>query len=183
MNYQEQPVLRQELEAHLLLRLNLDVPPMFEQALDYRGDARFIAFFCSHPLERTIFYTDGQMTQPGNYQAWQLWVLHKSTLSELWNYNFGREKTPATHWLLLDRDERDFYVGCAGQVERFLHNLPGAMRTSLAWLLVRKRLHGRQRPRQPLTDRKKLNHQINHKPAQVFTHSRQYLAMRIWLDH
>jgi hypothetical protein len=57
------------------------------------------------------------------------------------------------------------------------------MRTSLAWLLVRKRLHGRQRPRQPLTDRKKLNHQINHKPAQVFTHSRQYLAMRIWLDH
>jgi hypothetical protein len=185
MKYPEQPLikLKQDIEGQQLVRLNLGVPPMFEEALGYSDDARFVAFFCGHPRQRTVFYTDGQIVQPGNYQAWQLWFLHPSAGSELRGYDFGNDNKPATHWLLLDRDERDFYVGNTGQVERFLSSLPGAMRTTLAWLMVRKRLYGRQRIRQPLTARQKLNGRPPPKPDQSFTHNRQYLAMRIWLDH
>lgn len=144
-----------ELEKQRLARLNLNAPALLENNLGYFGDARFIAFFCD-ALNDQLFYCDGRLTQAGNYQVWLLWSQQRSTTTELWSYDFGNHSQTARHWLMLDRDERDFYAGSVDQVRHFLQILPGDMRTSLNWLINRKRLFGRQRIRQPLTVRQKI---------------------------
>jgi hypothetical protein len=112
--------------------LNLLVPPKFEAALGYEGDARFVAFYWE-PAGDELMYTNGQISANGEYAPWILWRRHIATAPTLFGYDFGSSDTPARHWLLLDREDRRFYVGEADQVARFFHQLPEAIEAREAW--------------------------------------------------
>jgi hypothetical protein len=112
--------------------LNLPVPPMFERALGYEGDARYVAFDWM-PGGDELMYHDGTVSADGDYNPWLLWTRHITTAAVLAGYHFGNSDEPAQHWLLLDREERRFYVIPARDGERFFAELPEAVEERRRW--------------------------------------------------
>ena len=113
-------------------RLNLPVPPDFERALGYPGNARHVAFYWA-PTGDELMTTDGQVSATGEYAPWLLWVRHISVVPTLFGFDFGNSDAPAKHWLLLDRKERRFYAGGADPMARFFSELPEAVAARRAW--------------------------------------------------
>jgi hypothetical protein len=80
------------------------VPPMLEEAIGYFRNARLVAFFWGGGDE--VYYTDGHLTTCGDWDAYLEFVHHPLVLPHLHRYNLGSSEEEATHYLLLDREQR-----------------------------------------------------------------------------
>ncbi len=134
--------------SKLLTPLTAPVPPQFEGALGYEGDARYVAFYWQ-PVGDELMCDDGQVAADGNWWAWIDFVNHPAvyhhlllpcprcrgvgTTNQLENepctvcdgagrlpLNLGNSDEEATHWLILDRQERKLYVAPVATGRRFL---------------------------------------------------------------
>jgi len=97
------------LSLFRLDRLNIPVPPadIFENLFGYRGDKRFVAFWC----DQDLYYSDGCSSNSGNYAPWSIWYrsldleIHKNFCF------FSIEGERPEHLLILDRAARKLYAG------------------------------------------------------------------------
>ena len=132
----------------LLTTLPVPVPPMFEAALGYDGDARYVAFYWQ-PTGDEVMYDDGHASGDGDWWAWIEFENHRAIAPHLWlpcprcegrgttntlendpcdacdgsgllHLNLGSSDFEADHWLILDRQERKFYVAPIVTARRFL---------------------------------------------------------------
>ena len=106
-------------EATDLLALDLGVPPMLEAALGYDGPARWAAFWWE-PCGDEARWSDGRVTAGADWYAWRTFVEHPPIQASLAAYELGSSETPATHTLLLDRDERRLFVAPIAVAAAFL---------------------------------------------------------------
>lgn len=111
--------------SELIPLLNLPIPPMLEEALGYEGEGRCVAFWWE-PAGGELCYSDGQRTLCGaEWYAWLLYTRHPRVEPYLMPYSFGSSDEEAQHALLIDRWERNAYVGNRWAVTDFLdRNLP-----------------------------------------------------------
>jgi hypothetical protein len=100
-------------------RIHVDCPPMLVEALGYEDRLRHVAFWRS-PAGDVLRYTDGETQGEGTLPAWLTFVEHPSVWPHLIPFSFGSAAEPATHWLLVDRDERSLSAGTPQAVTRFL---------------------------------------------------------------
>jgi hypothetical protein len=78
---------------------------MLEQALDYPGQARLVAFFWS-PSGDEALYEDGRCAGLGNWLAYLALVKHPLVEPHLRPFDLGSSEDEAQHWLVLDREAR-----------------------------------------------------------------------------
>src|SRR5262245_34059917 len=102
-----------------LTLLSLPVPPMIEEALDYHGASRCVAFSWT-PAGDELVYDDGTVSADGSWVAWLTFLHHPRVAPALRSYHLGSSDNDATHWLLLDRDARALSIGTAAAVKHFL---------------------------------------------------------------
>jgi hypothetical protein len=104
-----------------LTKLNIPCPPaqIFENALGYKGENRWVAFYWD-PCGDEIMWNDGIASADGQWPAWLTFVYHPIVAPLLNQYNLGGSDEEAEHWLLLDRAKRVFYIGDRKTVHEFL---------------------------------------------------------------
>lgn len=83
---------------------------MFEKAIDYTGCARWAAFYWSRACQ-TVVWEDGLQICIGAYTiAWHTFTHHRLVSHYTSTFNLGNPYSEARYWLLLDREQRRFYV-------------------------------------------------------------------------
>jgi hypothetical protein len=82
---------------------------MLEQALDYPGQARLVAF-CWSPLGDEAIYHDGQCSGEADWAAYVTFVEHPKVKSHLRPYDLGSSEEEARDFLVLDREARTLSV-------------------------------------------------------------------------
>ena len=107
-------------------------PPRLSRLLGYRGSWRWVAFYWNSKSKGPCFprYFDGRAHGPVNQAAWDAFFNHRL----IWAYNhrredghaikrfeFGGERASASHWLLLDRQERHLYAGPEAEIVKFIN--------------------------------------------------------------
>jgi hypothetical protein len=92
---------------------------MLEAALGYEGTARYVAFYWI-PAGDELRWDDGWSSADGAWAGWLQWTCHPRVAPHLRPFHFGDSDTPATHWLLLDREARTCTAGPARAVQRAL---------------------------------------------------------------
>jgi len=131
-----------------LTALPIPVPPQFEEALGYEGDARWVGFYWE-PAGDEAMYDDGQASGDTNWTGYLAYVDHpavaphlmrpcwqcrgRGTTNDLENepcencygagvlpLNLGSSDFEADCWLVVDRQERRAYVAPVGVAEAFL---------------------------------------------------------------
>jgi len=102
------------------MRLSVPVPPMLEAALGYAGTARYVAFYWI-PAGDELLWNEGWQSADGAWQGWLTFTRHPRVAPALAPYEFGDSDTPATHWLLLDREARTCCVGTVAAVQQALY--------------------------------------------------------------
>ena len=110
--------------------VNIPVPNSLFTAMDYDGDAQYIAIYWT-PAGDDAMVTDGLSSFTSNWQAYLAYLDHPTVRSGLARANidrwaFGSSESEATHWLVLDREEHKAYVVPSAEADRFLwqqHNL------------------------------------------------------------
>jgi hypothetical protein len=111
-------------------RLSVPVPPMLEEAFGYppgralrpeETQPRFVAFYWTEGGDEAS-YSDGRRSGTGmlNNEAYLAFVCHPGVEPHLADYNLGASDAEASHWFVLDREERHLYVALAPAAERFL---------------------------------------------------------------
>lgn len=92
-----------------LVPLAVPVPPMLEEALDYIGTARLVAFYWT-PMGDEAEYNDGVQSGDGEWPAYLSFVQHPKVEPQLRPYDLGSSECEARHWLVLDREARALYA-------------------------------------------------------------------------
>jgi len=95
---------------------------MFEQAVGYKNDARFVAIFWECESDALGFSDSKFSSGLIDYQGWMLFHKHPLVRLHFLEYDFGSSSYEAIHWLLLDRQSRRFYAGEKGAVASFLES-------------------------------------------------------------
>jgi hypothetical protein len=98
--------------------LPISVPPIFEQAIGYFGDARLIALFFDVGDE--AYVADGSITSDGEWDAYELFLNHPLVAPHLRGTHLGSFEEPPTHYLLLDREKRTLSVAPVVEAQRLL---------------------------------------------------------------
>lgn len=98
-------------------RLDLMAPYPLETALAYSGTSYWLGLYWEKELNQ-FCYSDGQSI--GNNLAWQLFRTHPQVSHLLAPYQFGDNGQPAHHYILLNRETRNLYVGEGAIVEAYL---------------------------------------------------------------
>jgi len=101
--------------------LFLSVPPMFERAVGYAGDCRFVAFYWGS-CDELCFTDDSLVSGTIDSAGWLIFMSHPFVRLHLRCLDFGSADCPSRHLLLLDRVERRFHVGEREKVESFLED-------------------------------------------------------------
>lgn len=127
------------------LTFTLPVPPQLEDAVDYRGNARYFVLYWE--IGGDVILTDGRHTGRGDWSAYECFVNHPFVTVSLPDhpYDLRLSGQPAIYWLVVDRETRTAAVALADEAVRFLgyHNyqppLPPrsgdeATNVMLAWL-------------------------------------------------
>ena len=91
--------------------LHIEPPTLLAETLGYDGIARKVAFYWKAGDE--AYYHDGYLSTQAEWDAYLLFVRHPLLVPELQGYNLGSSEEEATHWLLLDRDDRQIVVAPA----------------------------------------------------------------------
>ncbi len=102
-----------------LERLSISAPPILCEAVGYRGQARFVAFYWT-PAGDELMFSDGSISADGDWYAWSVFVQHRSVAPRLAPYDFGSSDEEAKHWLLVDRQSNDLYAGAPREVCKLL---------------------------------------------------------------
>jgi len=66
---------------------------------------------------------EGWTSYRGHWSGWETFAGHPKIQRALSPYHFGDACAPATHWLLLERRERELYIGHTAAVRRVLRVL------------------------------------------------------------
>jgi hypothetical protein len=103
-----------------LTPLNVPVPAMLARAIGYKGEARFVSFHWT-PAGDETYYSDGQISATGNWQAYLAYIRHPAVSPLLKGYDLGSSDTEAKHSLLLDRERLALYVAPVKEAEKFLN--------------------------------------------------------------
>jgi hypothetical protein len=91
-------------------KLNIAVPPMFERAIGYYGQSRYVAFYWSMGGD-DVFCEDGMEIVSGlHISAWHVLMRHRLMWPYTVSFNFGNQHMEAVYWLVLDRQDRVFYA-------------------------------------------------------------------------
>lgn len=99
----------------LIQPLAIPLPAQFERAFGLQTQARWLGLYWEPQLAQ-VCYTDGETVGIGNTQAWQLFCAHPDINPLLSSYRLGDDGNSAQHYLLLDRQNRQLYVGEAAVV-------------------------------------------------------------------
>lgn len=105
----------------LLQPLSIPLPAQFERALGLETQARWLGLYWEPQLAQ-VCYTDGETIGIGNPQAWQLFCTHPDIKPLLLPYQLGDDSHAAQHYLLLDRQNQQLYVGEAAVVSDCLQH-------------------------------------------------------------
>jgi hypothetical protein len=89
--------------------LPVPVPPMLEQALDYPGQARLVAFSWSSCGDEAR-YDDGHCAGEADWAAYLAFVKHPIVEPHLRPFDLGSSEDEAQQWLVLDREARTLSV-------------------------------------------------------------------------
>jgi hypothetical protein len=104
-----------------LKRIGSYIPKSLEAALNYSGKSRWVAIYRDQEIAKEtglgIFLVDGRDTYAGELQPWELF-LQSDGASELKDHL--EQKPDTDSWLLIDRYDRNLYVGSRTTVEGFL---------------------------------------------------------------
>lgn len=107
-----------------LTQLDMIVPPnpVLEEALGYTpsNPARYVAFYWEPAGDEAMFH-DGLFSTDCNWSAYLMWTYIPINERALLPYHLGSSETVAKHWLLLDRETRQAYVGTPDQIQPVLH--------------------------------------------------------------
>ncbi len=109
----------------VLQSLSITLPTQFEKAFDLQTPARWIALYWEPQLGQAC-YTDGETVGLGNAQAWQIFCTHPEIKPCLSPYQLGDGGDSAQHYLVLDRQSQQLYVGEAAVVSDCLRH-PAAL--------------------------------------------------------
>ena len=101
--------------------LTILVPPQFEAAVGYHGDARYVAIHWT-PCGDEAVYDDGRISGTGHWTGYLAWVRHPAVALELAPFHLGSSDSEATHWLVIDRRTRKAFVAPSQEARRVLHN-------------------------------------------------------------
>lgn len=101
--------------------LAIPLPAQFEQAFGLQTQARWLGLYWEPELAQ-VCYTDGETVGIGHTQAWQLFRSHPDIKPLLSPYRLGDDSDSAQHYLLLDRQKQQLYVGEATLVSDCLQH-------------------------------------------------------------
>lgn len=104
-----------------IIELVLPVPPGFEQVMGYPGNRKWVAFFWS-PFGDELEFDDGHSSGTIDWPGWLAFIQHRLVRPLIQGYDFGSSESEARHWLLLDRQARQFYAGPKTVVSNFLQS-------------------------------------------------------------
>ena len=104
--------------------LDIPLPEILPKALGYDGDARFIAIYWT-PAGDEAVVTDGKVSFDGNWQAFLTCIDHPAVALPLAQagverWALGSSDNEATHWLVLDLEERKACAAPADDAHNFL---------------------------------------------------------------
>ena len=107
----------------------IPVPDSLFEALEYDGDARFVAVYWS-PAGDEAELTDGLVSGTSNWRAFLTYMEHPVVQdgfrrSAVDPSTFGNSESMATHWLVLDRRDHKAYDVAAEAAEEFLREQHG----------------------------------------------------------
>jgi hypothetical protein len=106
-------------ETEDMHQLNIAVPPMWEAALGYTEEARYIGVYWESVGDVAVV-TDGRTTRNAWWDAFLGYVTHPAIAPSLAPYQLGLRTASARHYLLLDRHHRVLYVAAATEAAAFL---------------------------------------------------------------
>jgi hypothetical protein len=106
-------------------------PPKLSRLFGYRGSWRWVAFYWNRGGKGPCFpwHFDGHATGPVNRSAWEAFINHRLVLAHNYHredgfaikrFEFGSDRFAASHWLLLDRQERCLLAGPEFEVAKFI---------------------------------------------------------------
>ena len=98
-----------------LVELPITVPPFFLEACGYRGTARYVALHWLEDLGDLLLSDDGHAVCGRAQPMVTLWRCEGGPRA-LDRFRAWREELGRTPWLLVDRDRRLLFVGCAPEV-------------------------------------------------------------------
>jgi hypothetical protein len=100
-----------------LVRLPLEPPPLFLEAIGYLGGNRFVGV--AWP-EGRFLWDDGECATSADRESWSAIFGHPKLRSALAPYSLGDLAARSVHWLLVDRDTRTLLVGLVEDVQDVL---------------------------------------------------------------
>jgi hypothetical protein len=106
-------------------------PPKLSRLFGYRGAWRWVAFYWNGGGKGPCFpwHFDGHATGPVNRSAWEAFINHRLVLAHNYHredgfaikrFEFGSDRFAASHWLLMDRQERCLLAGTESEVTKFI---------------------------------------------------------------
>jgi hypothetical protein len=102
--------------SNLIQRLEITAHPQLEKSLGYRGGNRWVAWRWEPEIDQLIC-SDGKTVGTGNNMPWLVFLQHDLVHPALQEYNLSEGDR---HWLLLDRETRNLYVGEGKAVQSLL---------------------------------------------------------------
>ncbi|MGL5059332.1 MAG: hypothetical protein ACRC62_05055 [Microcoleus sp.] len=102
--------------SNLVQRLSIAAHPQLEKSLGYRGDKRWVAWRWESEIDQLIC-SDGKIVGTGNNMPWLVFLQHDLIHPAVQKYNLNESDR---HWLLLDRETRNLYVGEGKAVQNLL---------------------------------------------------------------
>lgn len=136
-------------------------PPQLSRLFGYTGALRWVAFYWNGGGEGPCFpwHFDGHETGPVNRSAWEAFINHRLVLAHNYRredgfaikrFEFGSDRFAASHWLLLDRQERCLFAGPKSEVAKFItmfmDQLPGKWAANGPEILQRDASHSQSDP-------------------------------------
>jgi hypothetical protein len=109
----------------VLQPLPITLPAQFEQAFGLQIPARWVGLYWEPQLNQAC-YTDGETVGLGSTQAWHLFCTHPAIQPLLSPYQLGDRGDSAQHYLVLDRQNQQLYVGEVAVVNDYLRH-PAAL--------------------------------------------------------
>ncbi|MBI5178156.1 MAG: hypothetical protein HZA04_02745 [Nitrospinae bacterium] len=93
---------------------------MLEEAFGYAGCRRYVAFYWE-PFGDELAWYDGETGVVGaNWPSWIALMHHPLYRLVSGHFNFGSSNELCTHWLVLDRKDRQFYIADRDEADRFM---------------------------------------------------------------
>ncbi|MDY7007487.1 MAG: hypothetical protein SWX82_27035 [Cyanobacteriota bacterium] len=102
--------------SNLVKLLNFTAHPQLEKSLGYKSKHPWVAFHWEPEIDQ-VMYNDGKNIGAGISVAWQIFIEHPLVNSQVQDYQFHLTDK---YWLILDRQNRNLYVGTAKIVSTML---------------------------------------------------------------